>query len=402
MSETSVSMPGRPRGPTLLAYPFRPFFLLTSAYAALLIVGWVGYLVLGWALPLDVPPLYWHGHEMLMGVVPAAVAGFLLTAISNWTGAPPLRGAALLALVVLWLAGRVVMWIPGWLPHGLVAAVDLAFLPVLGIYAFRVLRRHGNSRNYPLAGVIAVLSAANLLMHLGMTQALDAGFAVGRALALDLIAVLIVIIAGRITPAFTANWLRMKGGDPNRMRRWPWLEYLAPVSVLAVAVCDLLAPFSAWPGRAALLAAAINGARLCGWAGHRSLREPLVWVLHLGYFWLVAALALRGLSPWLEWPPSAWIHTLGTGSMGTLILGVMTRVGLGHTGRPMRLPSGAVMIYWLITAAAILRVGLSGGLLGGHGNVLALVAIFWILAFGLFFAYYLPILAQPRVDGRPG
>lgn len=392
----------RRSGLTVLAYPFRAFFLLTALYAMVIIVGWVAYLTLGLPIPLDIPPLYWHGHEMLMGIVPAAIAGFLLTAMTNWTGAPPLRGAGLLALIAVWLAGRVVMWIPALLPYPLVAAVDLLFMPVLAVYVFRVLQRAGNRRNFLIAGVLATLTVANALMHLGIMKLQMAWFGLGEYLALDLIAVLIVIIAGRITPAFTANWLRMHGGNPAVIRRPAWLEWTALAATVAMIPADLIGPGSEWAGAVALLAALANAVRLAAWGGHRTLREPLLWILHLGYLWLVLALALKGLAPWLMLPRTLWVHAMGTGCFATLILGVMTRVSLGHTGRPMRLPAGASLIYWLITAAAALRVGLAGGLIGGHGTVLALVGIFWTLAFGLFFAYYLPILTQPRADGRPG
>lgn len=403
MTEQALNNPARnAAGPTVLAYPFRLFFLLVPLYAVVLVLGWTGYLTLGLPLPLDLPPLYWHSHEMLLGLVPAAIAGFLLTAISNWTGAPPLRGGALLALATLWLAGRVVMWVPGWLPHWLVALVDLAFLPVLAAYAFRVLTRAGNRRNYPLALVLSVLAGANGLMHLGIGSGSAAAFDVGQSLALGLITVLIAVIAGRITPAFTRNWLRMQGGPADRVRTRDWLERLAIASLVLTLLAELALPASALAALIALAAALANGARLAGWGGQLTLREPLLWVLHAGYLWLVLALMLKGLTPWLGLAESAWIHALGTGSMGTLILGVMARVSLGHTGRPLRLPAGAVLVFWLITAAALLRVGLAGGLIGGHGNVLLMVTVFWTLAFGLFFAYYSPILVRPRADGRPG
>jgi len=400
MEQTATE--SRQGGLSVLAYPFRAFFLLTALYAVVIVVGWVAYLTLGLPIPLDIPPLYWHGHEMLMGIVPAAIAGFLLTAMTNWTGAPPLRGGGLLGLIVLWLAGRVAMWIPGLLPYPVVAAADLLFMPVLAAYVFRVLQRYGNRRNFLIAGVLATLTVANALMHLGIMRLQLAWFGLGEYLALDLIAVLIVIIAGRITPAFTANWLRMRGGDPARVRQPPWLEWAALAATAAMIPADLVGPGSRWAGAVALLAGLANALRLAGWSGHRTLREPLLWILHLGYLWLVLALVLKGLSPWLYLSRSLWIHAMGTGSIATLILGVMTRVSLGHTGRTMQLPAGAVVIYWLITAAAVLRVSLAGGLIGSHGTVLALVGIFWTLAFGLFFAYYFPILTQSRADGRPG
>src|SRR5690606_18171663 len=200
--------------PILLAYPFRPFFLLGALYSALLIVAWMGVLFGGWALPAGIPLVNWHAHEMLLGFMPAIVAGFLLTAMTNWTGAAPLQGKALLALLLLWGAGRVAMWTGGLLPAALVALADLLFLPTLAIYVGRVLHRHGNRRNYLLVLVIAALALANVLMHQEF-WGIVATAQQGKVLAMNLIAIIMIVIGGRITPAFTANWLRLQGQDPQ-------------------------------------------------------------------------------------------------------------------------------------------------------------------------------------------
>lgn len=202
MAETSAHR--NAATPVLLAYAFRPFFLLTGAYGALLIAAWVAFLYAGLPLPLGIAPPAWHAHEMLIGLMPAAIAGFLLTAMCNWTGAAPLRGGGLLALLLLWAAGRLAMWFSASLPLWLVTAVDLAFLPAVAAYVGRVLLRHGNRRNLILSGILAAFALANLAMHLHYLGVWPRGQYVGELIALNLLAVIMIIIGGRITPAFTA------------------------------------------------------------------------------------------------------------------------------------------------------------------------------------------------------
>ncbi len=386
----------------LLAFPFRVFFLLTGLYAVLVILAWIGFLFGNWPLPLGWSPLQWHSHEMLYGFVVAATAGFVLTAMTNWTGAPPLAGGKLLALVVLWLAGRLAFWFAGWLPQWFVAVVDLAFLPILAIYVARVLLRHGNKRNLILVGVLALLTLANVLMHIGLVMGNTQWLRLGQDLALDVITLMMVVIAGRIIPAFSANWLRNQGRDPQLVIRSARADQAAIVSVLLLVVAKLLfAP--AWAvGVLALLAGAANGIRLFQWAGWHTRHEPLLWILHLAYAWIVLALLLRGFG--LLGAPvsnSLWQHTLAVGGMGTLILGVMSRVAMGHTGRPIKLVPFGQAMYWAIIAATVLRLAAAAQILDYRLGIV-LSALGWILAFSLFVVLYGRILASPRVDGRPG
>lgn len=387
--------------PILLAYPFRPFFVLTGLYGALLIVAWMAVLFAGMPLPLGVSPVQWHGHEMLFGLVPAAIAGFLLTAMATWTGTQALRGGGLALLVGIWLAGRVVMWAAGALPLWLVAAVDLAFLPALAVYAGRVLLAAGNKRNLVLVALLTLLTLANLAMHLSFAGLWPVGGRVGEVLALDLIAVIMIVIGGRITPAFTANWLRRQGRDPSVVKTSPSLDRWAMLSALAMLPADLVlgAP---WLGALVALAAAlINGWRLWQWRGWHAASEPLLWILHLGVAWVVLALLLKAATPFWGLNPSGWMHAMGAGAAGTLILGVMTRVALGHTGRPLALPSGAVLIYAAVLVAALARL-VAAFDLADYRLTLLFSAGGWTVAFLLFLALYWPILSRPRADGQPG
>lgn len=399
MAETSAHR--NAATPVLLAYAFRPFFLLTGAYGALLIAAWVAFLYAGLPLPLGIAPPAWHAHEMLIGLMPAAIAGFLLTAMCNWTGAAPLRGGGLLALLLLWAAGRLAMWFSASLPLWLVTAVDLAFLPAVAAYVGRVLLRHGNRRNLILSGILAAFALANLAMHLHYLGVWPRGQYVGELIALNLLAVIMIIIGGRITPAFTALWLRLQGRDPGVVRRSERLDRWAMLSALAMVPADL-ALAAPWLGAtAALLAGLISGWRLLRWRGWHAADEPLLWVLHLGLAWVVVALLLKAATPWVGLAPSAWMHALGVGAAGTLVLGVMTRVAMGHTGRAIRLLRGAVLIYYAISLSALTRLAAALGYADYRGSVMV-AAAGWVLAFVLFTVLYWPILSGPRADGRPG
>ncbi|MDY6941703.1 MAG: NnrS family protein [Pseudomonadota bacterium] len=385
----------------LLGYPFRPFFLLTALYALVLIIAWVLFLFAGLPLPLDSNPLQWHAHEMLFGVIPAAIAGFVLTAMCNWTGAQPLRGGPLLLLLASWLAGRVVMWGAGFLPGWLVAAVDLAFLSVVAGYVAHVLVRFGNRRNHVLVWLLVLLASANLLMHLGFLDLWPAASRLGEVLALDVIALFLVVIGGRITPAFTANWLRMQGRASDRVVHSESLDRVVFWVTMGMVPADFAIGTPELGAAVALAAAVVNGWRIYWWRGWQAASEPLLWILHVGMAWIVLALWLKGLTPWFELPPSVWMHTMGVGAIGTMILGVMTRVGLGHTGRILQLPRFAVWIYVAILMAAPLRLmAVLMPALATFGIVTSALA--WTVAFGLFLVVYWPILSQPRADGRPG
>lgn len=388
-------------GAALLAYPFRPFFLLAALYAAAGVLAWIGYLFGGWPLPLGTSPVRWHAHEMLFGFLPAAITGFLLTAMTNWTGAPPLRDRGLLALVLLWLAGRVAMWCAGWWPAWLVAAIDIAYLPVLALYAGRVLVRYGNRRNLFLVGVLGLFALANLLFHLQALGIAESAV-LGERLAMNLVTLLMIVIAGRITPAFTGNWLRIHGEDPTVVQTVPTLDRAA-ITATALMIPVDLAVGPAVPGALlALVACALNGARLVLWGGWHIRREPLLWILHLGYAWVVLALLLKGLQPFAAGIlPTAWLHAVGAGAAGTLVMGVMTRVSLGHTGRALSLPRFGVTMYVVVLAAGALRVLAALGALDYRAGLTA-SALAWAAAFALFAAVYWPILSRPRADGRPG
>jgi len=381
---------------------FRPFFLGGAAFAALTVPVWTGVWLGALPAPGWLPSFWWHGHEMVFGFVAAAIAGFLLTAAPVWSGGPALCGAPLAALFVLWLAGRLAFAAAGAMPAGLLAAVDLAFLPAVGVAAWRTLAGSGQRRNQALLAVLAVLTVANAVVH-AEALGLAAGVA-GRALrfAVDAVVVLLVVIGGRITPAFTRNAFRRRG-VAWEVRRWPAVEVLVLGGAVALLLAGLVAPGSRGTFALAGVAGLAMLVRLAGWRTWRTLDDPLLWSLHLGAAWVAAGWLLRaagGLGGAV--PPAASLHALTAGAMGATILAVMTRVGLGHTGRPLVLPAGVVWCHVLVNAGAGARV--VAPFLAADAQRAWLVAsgLAWAAAFAGFAVRYAPYLWQPRPDGRPG
>jgi len=385
----------------LLAFPFRPFFLLTGIYGVVTVAAWMSHLLGGIPLPVGWSSMHWHSHEMLFGLATAAIAGFLLTAMCNWTGAQPLKNWGLLGLIGVWIAGRVAMWTASWWPLGVVAVVDLLFLPLMAVYVLRVLLQHGNKRNLVLAGILILLSLANLMMHLGFIRHDMVWLNFGQLAAFNLIAIMMIIIGGRIIPLFTVNWLRNHGGRPEAVKTFGAVDRVAMIAAVLLIPADFFPTIPWLAGVTALVAAAAVLVRLAGWSGWQARREPLLWILHLGYAWIVLALLLKSAAAFNLVTATAWQHALGVGGMGTLILGIMTRVALGHTGRPLALPAFATIIYISITAAAIARVTTALQFVD-YRLGLILAATGWAMAFGIFIVIYWPILSRPRADGRPG
>ena len=377
----------------LLSVGFRPFFLAASGWAVIALLLWLGSLADVLTLPTRFEPLAWHIHEMLFGFIMAGIAGFLLTAIPNWTGRPPVSGRLLATLVGLWALGRLACLVSDILPPWLAVAGDLAFPIALEAVLARELIQGGNHRNFPLLVPVALLGIASLLMHL---QSLDIVLIddMGWRLGLACVMVLITVIGGRIIPAFTRNWLKPRnlGGVPMPDR--------IDVAALAASAGALFA-WSALPdtiavGVALLAAAALHAVRLVRWRGAATVAEPLLVVLHVGYLWLVVALALLGLSVLTPVvPPVAATHAMTAGAAGMMILAVMTRVTLGHTGRTLHADGLTVAVYVLGALAAILRLAAAWDA-GPVDDLLGASAICWIAAFSLFALRYGPMLVRKR------
>lgn len=393
---TSLERPAA-RPSALFAKGFRPFFLLAALWAAAAVPLWV----VAQAGHADVGayfvPSAWHAHEMVFGFATAVVAGFLLTAAANWTKRETAKGGLLAALAALWVAGRAALLLTDEIPPALVAAVSLAFLPALALVVGRVIVAARSRRNYGIVLVLAVLWLAQLSSHAGaLTDDLLLQVR-GVRLGVDLILVLVVVIGGRIVPLFTRN-----ATGATDIRSVPWLDYAAIAAVVGCAFADALlltgVPLAAITG----VTAALTALRALRWGTRHALREPLLWVLHVGYFFVPLGFALRAaaeLTPHVQASPA--LHVLTVGAIGLMTLGMMARVALGHTGRPLVSPRSVTAAFVLLVVATLARAAVT---LGGHLSTPALhvAATAWSLAFLLYLARIGPILVAPRPDGRPG
>lgn len=409
VQELPATVAGRASIADFFSHGFRPFFLGAAVYACLLMSIWLAFLAstqMGFdGAWLNVPgsPFAWHAHELAVGFIAAAIGGFLLTAVPNWTGALPFSGRPLGALFALWVGGRLAMLLSPWLPAGAVAIADLIFLPVLGGVAVRQLLVKPAMRNFLLIVLLASIVFANVIYHLSVLELLRAdALAAMRAIIL-VVSVMIAMIGGRIIPAFTHNWLNVNRHGDALPRRLPALDAASVISVAVFALVEVVQPGSVASGAVAAVAAAVNALRLQGWRGWAARPEPIIWVLHAGYAWLVAGLALAAISALTgHVAPSLAYHALGAGSAGTMILAVMTRASLGHTGRKLLAPPLIVWSYWLMTLAAALRVfaPIIFESPAATGIALTIAALAWIAAFGLFVVVYTPILTTPRVRNK--
>lgn len=390
-----------PRRFALFDYGFRPFFLLAGVYALISMPIWMWIYTHGTMMPSKLPPHLWHGHEMIFGFAMAAIAGFLLTAVPSWTASRGFAGRPLIILTTLWIAGRVACSTGDLLPMWLVATVELSLLPALALTLAPPLLRAPN-RNTPM------------LLVLGILWLIDAAFLIAAAkgdallaqrashLAINCVLILVTLIGGRIVPAFTANALRRRG-DVVRIVARPWLDRTVIGLMILIAIADAFGATELVAGTLAALAAAAHALRLAGWHGFKTLREPIVWALHVGYAWLAIGFALKAL--WLlsrvPWSMH-WLHALTAGVFGMMILAVMTRASLGHTGRPLVVSRLVVVAYLALTAAVIVRV--FGSVVGvlQYGQAVVVAGALWSVAFMIYVLTYAPILIGPRADGKPG
>jgi uncharacterized protein involved in response to NO len=383
---------GPDAGSALLALGFRPFYLLAAAFAAVSIPAWLASYY-GVAGPFQVS-LYWHIHEMLFGFVVAVVVGFLYTAGRAWTGLWTPRGKALGAIVALWVAGRVAMFAA---PPLVGAVVDFAFLPVAAWPMYRVLQRAGNKRNMFLVALLGLLALANAVFHASVLGWLDIAPARPVYAAIVLVVVIESAIGGRVIPMFTSNAVR--GVKTVSSPRTDKIALACTAGAGAAWVCGLPVAITAL---LALAAAAAQAVRLAGWKPLCSVRNPLLWILHLSYAWIPFGFLLLALSQFGVVPVTAAVHVLAVGALAGLILGMITRTALGHTGRMLVAGAAETAMFVLIQLGVVAR--LAAALAAGGARTASLVAAAgcWSAAFVLYLVVYAPYLSRPRIDGKEG
>jgi uncharacterized protein involved in response to NO len=378
-------------GPALFAYGFRPFFLAAGMWAAFGILLWLPEYLGAFTLPTHFGPLDWHIHEMLYGYVAASVAGFLLTAIPNWTGRLPVNGWPLAALAALWLAGRLALLVSAAIGGVAAAAIDASFLVVLALVAAREIVAGKNWRNLRVLIVLGALIAGNVLFHAEVLLKGSADYGVRIAIASVLL--LISLIGGRIVPSFTGNWIKRE--NPGRMPV-PFNRFDG--IAMAISALALLAwigmPAQPITGAVLLVAGVLQIVRLTRWAGDRTVSDRLVLVMHAAYAFVPLGFLLVGASVFSDAVPlSAGLHAWTAGAIGMMTLAVMTRATLGHTGRPLQASVITQAIYASVFVGAVLRI-----VSGCTGSIVLLEAggALWMLGFAGFALAYAPLLVRRK------
>ena len=373
---------------------FRPFFLFASAFAAIAIAAWVAQFA-GWMGPytLIAGPL-WHAHEMVFGYAFAVIVGFLFTAVGNWTGRPTPTGMHLATIVGLWLAARLLVPTP-W--HFAAMAFDAAFAVAAAVGIARPLFASGNRRNYFFVALLLGLGVVNTCFYLAMAGVLEIDLMRAIQLALDLILFVMVVVGGRVIPMFTAN--AVPGAKPRRVRA---LELAALGSALALLVADILSLPASPLMLIAGVAAVLHAVRFALWQPWRTFGKPILWILHAAYAWIIVYLALRACAAFDLVSVTIADHALTVGGIGSLTLGMMTRIARGHTGRPLVAGNAEVTVYVLMLSCAAVRVLVPLLLPQFYLDAVIAAGALWVVAFLVFAGSYAPILWRPRADGRAG
>jgi uncharacterized protein involved in response to NO len=388
--------------PKLFDYPlfalgFRAFFVLAGLSALLLIVLWNAIYNGKLSAANYFGNVNWHAHEMLLGYSAAVIAGFLLTAVKNWTGRQTLTGDQLATLCLIWLYGRIAPFYAGLLPDGVIAAIDFAFLPALAYQIAKPIVATRQYRNLIFIGILVILAIANGLIHAGILASRPHLAWLGLQSAVATIVLLILVIAGRVFPFFTERGLPGVRVNSNLL-----YEYGAIGSAVLVYGLQLAGVSGMLLALASGLAVLFNSVRVWGWYVQRIWYVPLLWVLYAGYGWIILGFGLTALSAYGLVLPSLSLHAFTVGGIGVLTLGMMARVSLGHTGRALRVSNAMAIGFISINIAALIRVLLPIALPDWYGTLVYLSILFWLAAFALFVYVYSPILTTARIDGQTG
>jgi len=383
------------KGYTPFALGFRPFFLCAGLAGVFLLAIWLCFLGGHLAANTYYGPIGWHSHEMLFGFTTAIIAGFLLTAVRNWTGINTITGRPLAALAGLWLMGRILPLLP--VSAGLIAAVDLAFLPMLALALRYPLMEAESKANRVFLLVLALATLANLLVHLQALGVTTGSAVAGTGMMRYLILWLLVIITGRIMPFFTRT------GVPGVMPvSRDDIENLAVIFLFGLLISDVLAPASWLSGLMAAALAVVHIIRVKGWYDRRIWAYPIVWVLYTAYFWMIASFILQAMSA-VEWvAPNLATHAFTYGMVGIFTMGMMSRVALGHSGRMLETAKPINIAFILLNVGAFVRVLMPLVAPGQYSVWLFISGGLWLISFLIFCVVYAPILMRPRADGQPG
>lgn len=383
---------------TIFNYPlfslgFRTFFLLAGFAALALLIIWQAITQGSISHSAYFTGTYWHAHEMLLGYTVAVISGFLLTAVSNWTGKITLQGEALFGLSLLWLYGRILPFYAGSLPDALIALVDFAFLPVLIYVVANTLIRTKNYKNLLFVGLLTLLMLGNGLIHAQMLAICQNSAAIGIQIVIATIVLMILVIAGRVFPFFTE-----KGLKGILIPRNSLLDALAIGSAALLFTLQLVGISGTFLALTALITAILNGWRLASWFVFRIWFVPLLWVLYLGYGWLILGFIFTAFAEWKMILPTLALHAFTVGGIGVLTLGMMARVSLGHTGRTMKASNAITIAFVFMNVATLFRVILPAIIVSWSSVLIYISTLAWLAAFALFIFVYAPMLLGRGIE----
>jgi uncharacterized protein involved in response to NO len=381
----------------LFALGFRAFFALAGLSALALIAVWRS--IFAGTVNADsyFPAVYWHAHEMLLGYTVAVMAGFLLTAVKNWTGKQTLQGDKLAGLCLLWIYGRVLPFYADSFPPLIIALVDVSFLPILAYCLAKPIIETGKFRNLIFPALLLVMATGNLLIHLQLLHVTQHSAQQGLTLVTAMIVMMILVIAGRVFPFFTERGLSNVLILPN-----PVVDAVALASAAIVFALQLLQVSGTALLIVALIAVFANLLRIANWFDRRIVYIPLLWVLYTGYAWLIAGFLLTALTAYGWVSASLSLHAFTIGGIGVLTLGMMARVSLGHTGRALRVSNAIALAFTLLNIAVLFRVVMPMALPTWYSYFIYISTACWLAAFSLFVFIYMPILTSARMDGKEG
>lgn len=380
---------------------FRPFFLLGGVFAVMVVAIWLWVLSFQGGLPIarHMGLAQWHAHEMLFGYGLAVIAGFLLTAVRNWTGVQTLHGWPLMFLAAVWLLARIMPLLPH--THNLLSmsVLDILFDSLLCTALLHPLVKTRQWQHLGIWAMVVLLLLANLVFYLGVFNLLADGVRNGLYLALYLVITLIMLMGRRVIPFF----IEKGAGYPVTLRNYRWLDISSLLLMLAFIILDVYVSVPMYTALVAIVLSMLHILRLVGWHTRGIWSKPLLWSLYLGYVWLVLGFILKALSYWGGVNPMLAIHAFSYGGVGMMTLGMMARVALGHTGRNVFEPPRILsLLFMLLFVGAVFRVLLPLLLAGSYATWIMLSQWFWIVAFSGFVAVYSPMLVKGRVDGRYG
>ena len=381
----------------LFALGFRAFFALAGLFALILIALWTS--IFNGSLVIDnyYPTTYWHAHEMLFGYSIAVIAGFLLTAVKNWTGVQTIQGDKLAGLCLLWVYGRLVPFYSELIPDLLIALIDFSFLPVLAYFIAQPILKSGKMKNLFFVALLSIMALGNGLIHAEILGFNEDSATQGIYVVMSIIIMIILIIAGRIFPFFTEKGLKGVIAIRN-----PLFDKLAIGTSLLTFLLLIFDVSGLLLTIASVLAVISNLLRVAGWYVQKIWYVPLLWVLYMGYAWIMVGFVLIALASISAVPMSIAIHAFTVGGIGVLTLGMMARVSLGHTGRMLKASNTIAIAFALINVAALFRVLMPAMIPNGYASFLMVSTYCWLAAFSLFIFIYAPILSRARVDGKAG